>query len=175
MCKHAAARGSILAVLDKFPTPLNLACNWVNLERVFCVATLIAYHSSFSRQLSISIGFSWRHNCTPDCIVARWEALRAPNCLFIVLQGKLACENSPTYQLYITLTLEIVLANWLTNVYKYMIATNSPNVAAVEKQQQQKQLYNSVFSDILQRYQEYHLLHPRNWVVDHYTSQQMLF
>ena len=40
-----------------------------------------------------------------------------------------------------------------------MIPTNSLNVASVEKQQQQKQLYNSVFSDILQRYQGYHLLH----------------
>ena len=86
---------------------------WVNLERAFRVATLIAYHSSFSRQLSISIGFSWRHNCTLSCIVATWEALQAPNYLFIVLPGKLACENSLTFQLYITFD----TWNCVTNVH----------------------------------------------------------
>ena len=97
----------------------------------------------------------WRHDCILACIAATWEALHSSNHLFLDLPGKLASENPtstiPNNLCYTTLKPDIVmLTDSQLRVVELTVPMNSiPNILAAKERKQQKQSYNSLFSDIL--------------------------
>ena len=147
------------AATDTLPTPLNLARWRIQVDPKCplcgnpCPTTA---HVLNGCQRALEQGrFSWRHDCILACIAATQEALHSSNHHFLDLPGKLASENPPSTipnnLCYTTLKPDIViLTDSQLRVVELTVPMNSlPNILAAKERKQQKQSYNSLFSDIL--------------------------